>query len=317
MYVNREYKNSVFIALFSNPEALRELYSALEGVDLPPDIPIDINTLSDVLIKGKINDVSFTVDNRLVVLVEHQSTLNYNMPLRLLIYIAFLYQKIVDRQKVLQRKLEKIPAPEFIVLYNGKEPYPDHQELRLSDSFKAVEGLKLPNTRVRNLELVVQVYNINRGHSHDLLERCKTLGGYSCFIGKVREFERVLPLAEAYKAAIKYCIEYDVLKQFLETHGSEVVNMLLQEITLEDEMAALRAEAIEEGLEQGRELGRELGLEQGRELGLEQGRELGREQGLEQGKLEIARNLLAEGSPPEFVQRITGLSQAAIESCKL
>jgi predicted transposase YdaD len=299
MCINREYKNSVFAALFSNPEALRELYSAIGGVDLPVDIPIGINTLSDVLIKGKINDVSFTVDDRLIVLIEHQSTLNYNMPLRLLIYVTFLYQKIIDRQRVLQRKLEEIPAPEFIVLYNGKEPCPDYQELKLSDSFKTIEGLKLPNVRVKYLELIVQVYNVNCGHNHELLEKCKTLGGYSRFIGKIREFEEVLPLAEAYKAAIKYCIEHDVLKQFLEDHGSEVANMLLQEITLEDEMAALRAEAIEEGLEQGRERGLAQGLEQG----------------LEQGKLEIARNLLAEGSTPEFVQKITGLSQAAIERC--
>jgi hypothetical protein len=57
--VNKEYKDSVFSLLFSNPDALRELYSAIAGVELPPDISIDINTLSDVLIKGFFRNPQF------------------------------------------------------------------------------------------------------------------------------------------------------------------------------------------------------------------------------------------------------------------
>ena len=46
---NDKNKSCVFSLLFSNPDVLRELYSAIEGRNLPPDIPIDINTLSNVL----------------------------------------------------------------------------------------------------------------------------------------------------------------------------------------------------------------------------------------------------------------------------
>ncbi|MCL2802017.1 MAG: hypothetical protein FWD28_09700, partial [Treponema sp.] len=74
MKANQKYKDSVFSALFNDPDVLRELYSAIEGITIPPDTPISINTLSNVLIKGLVNDVSFTIDNRLVVLIEHQST---------------------------------------------------------------------------------------------------------------------------------------------------------------------------------------------------------------------------------------------------
>jgi hypothetical protein len=97
--VNKEYKDSLFSRLFSNPVVLRELYSAIAGIDLPPDISIDINTLSDVLIRGQINDISFTIGDRLVVLIEHQSTINNNMPLRLLMYITNVYERIIDRRK--------------------------------------------------------------------------------------------------------------------------------------------------------------------------------------------------------------------------
>jgi hypothetical protein len=36
----------------------------------------------------RINDISFEIGGKLVVLIEHQSTINHNMALRLLLYIA-------------------------------------------------------------------------------------------------------------------------------------------------------------------------------------------------------------------------------------
>jgi hypothetical protein len=45
MGVNGQYKDSVFSLLFSDPDILRELYGAIEGVKLPDDIPVTINTL--------------------------------------------------------------------------------------------------------------------------------------------------------------------------------------------------------------------------------------------------------------------------------
>ena len=145
--INRQHKSSMFSTLFDNPEALRELYSAIEGIDIPPDAVININTLSDVLFMGQVNDVSFTIDDRLVVLVEHQSTINYNLPLRILKYIAEVYDKITDRITLYQKKLIKIPRPEFIVLYNGKADCPDHQELKLSRSLSGIAQINKENVK--------------------------------------------------------------------------------------------------------------------------------------------------------------------------
>jgi predicted transposase/invertase (TIGR01784 family) len=285
MNVNKEYKDSVFSLLFSNPDVLRELYSAIEGVNLPPDIPININTLSDVLIKKQINDISFTIDNRLVVLIEHQSTINNNMPLRLLLYIARVYEKIIARRKKYQAKLEKIPSPEFIVLYNGSDPYPDHKELRLSEAFKNVDNLRLIENVCFPLELVVQVYNINHGHNKETLKKCDILNNYSLFIDKIRKYqEQNISLAEAVKSAIKYCIDNDILKGFLETHSSEVFNMLLTEYDHNEELEVAREEAFEDG----------------------------REEAL----LNTARNALAKGISVETVKEITGLDIAVIESLR-
>ena len=277
MNINAKYKNSVFSLLFGNPDAIRELYSAIEGISLPPDIPIDINTLSDVLYMEQINDISFTVDNRLVVLIEHQSTINPNMPLRLLIYIAHVYEKIINRTQLYKTKLEKIPTPEFIVLYNGKESYPDRNTLRLSDAFKDVCGLAGVSSIAQSLELVVQVYNINHGHNAEILEKSRTLDGYSVFVDKVREYATSLSLEEAMKEAVKYCMENNVLKTFLETHSSEVFNMLL-----------------------------EWNMEEAREAWIEKGREEGRE--------EIVRNAITKGIPLDLINEITGMDIKSIKN---
>ena len=305
--VNRNNKDSMFSSLFSNPDILREHYSAIEGIPIPPDIPIEINTLSGVLFKGKINVLSFIIDNRLVVLIEHQSTINNNVPLRLLIYIARIYEKRVNMNKVYQTKLEKIPCPEFIVLYNGKNRYAEYKELRLSDAFKDIEGLKITDTIP--LELTAKVYNINQGHNFEILKKCKTLENYSFFIEKVREYlKRKLSLEKAVKNTIKYCKKKNILKKYLQEHSSEVFNMLFTEWNWDDALEFAREEGREDGLEEGMEKGLEKGLEKGIEKGLVKGREEG---------LELtARNALAKGISVRTVQEITGLSIEKIKELK-
>ena len=82
-----------------------------------------------------INDVSCLVDNKIIVLAEHQSTINENMPLRFLQYIARLYEKLQAPTDRYLRKLSKIPLPEFYVFYNGLDDYPESTILKLSDAF--------------------------------------------------------------------------------------------------------------------------------------------------------------------------------------
>jgi len=318
MNTNRNHKDSVFSFLFSNPDILRELYSAIEGVAIPPDIPVDINTLSDVLFMTQINDISFLIDNRLVVLIEHQSTINENIPLRLLEYTGRVYEKIVDRGKKYQKKLIKIPRPEFIVLYNGVDEYPDYAELKLSDAFMNVEGIKQKGIEKIPLELNVQVYNINHGHNPEILKKCKTLASYSFFVDTIREYRKKKnSLEESVKLAVEYCIKNNVLKKFLEENSSEVVSMIFGEYDRDLDIAVNRREAWEDGREEGLEEGMERGREEGLEEGMERGREEGRMEGLEEEKLIIAKNLLSKGSSFEFVHEITGLPLEIIKDISL
>ncbi|MFP3089594.1 Rpn family recombination-promoting nuclease/putative transposase [Treponema sp. TIM-1] len=270
MSANREYKDSVFSWLFSNPDTLRELYGALSGVTLPPDVPITINTLEGTLFKGRMNDISFIIGGLLVVLIEHQSTINENMPLRLLLYVARLYERITDEKNIYRGKRVPLPLPEFIVLYNGAAPYPDETTLKLSDAFHDPAELGITKGDI-SLELTVKVYNINRGHNEPIIRRCKALAGYSAFIATVREYEEAgKSREEAIKQAVKECIKQNILKEFLEIHSTEVMNMLFTEWNWDDALAIQREEGMEEGLAKGREEGLEEGLAKGRQTGWEE-----------------------------------------------
>jgi hypothetical protein len=272
MNVNTKYKDSLFSWLFSDPDTLRELYSAIEGITLDPSVPITINTLEGVLYMDQMNDISFEIAGKLVVLIEHQSTINPNMALRLLMYIGRVYEKIIGSKNIYSSKKLPIPQPEFLVLYNGKVPYPDESILRLSDSwnfrpevcgsFEGAASCGLTKNSLPTLELTVKVYNINQGCNEPIVRRCRLLQGYSAFVAKVREYEETTPDKEnAMKLAVQYCIKNDIMKEFFEANASEVVNMLLTEWNWDDAKVVWQEEAREEG----REEGLEEGLEEGRE----------------------------------------------------
>jgi hypothetical protein len=178
------------------------------------------------------------------------------MPLRILIYIARVYEKLIDRRSLYREAPVKIPRPGFIVLYNGPEEAPDYWEQRLSDAFLDVEG-----DRTIPLDLTVKVYNINRGRNEALLRRSGHLAGYAEFVAKVRENRVSMPLDEAVRGAIRYCVSNRILTEFLEEHGSEVLNMLLEEWNLDEAKEVWREEGWEQGLEKGMEQGREQFLE--------------------------------------------------------
>jgi hypothetical protein len=240
--VNREYKNSVFTMLFNDEDKVRELYAAIKGVDYDPNLPVVITTLQDILYMNQTNDLSFTAEEKMALIVEHQSTLNHNMPLRILMYMSRVYEKIVDRRSLYKDALVKIARPEFIVLYNGTDDTPDKWEERLSEAYMEVEG----NTKI-SLDLVVTVYNINKGRNPELLSRSENLAGYAEFVARVRENEKekAMPLKEAITEAIRSCIRDGVLAPFLEEHGSEVVNMLLEEWNLDEAKEVWQEEARE------------------------------------------------------------------------
>jgi hypothetical protein len=235
--------------------------------------------------KTLLNDLAFLIGHRLVVLIEHQASINPNMAIRLLIYIARVYEKLIAGKNLYGKKKLFISRPEFIVLYNGTDPCPDEAVLTLSEAFEDLAALGLSVDSPPDLELKVKVYNINQGRNEAIVRRSEKLRGYSVLAAKAREYlgeiagERKsrdlseVERSEALERAIRWRIAHDILKTFLETHGTEVANMLFDEWNLEDALVVER----------------------------------------EEGREEVARNALTRGLPIEIIQEITGLNRDVIQ----
>ena len=217
--VRREYKDTLFRMLFKEPEDLLTLYNAVNGTAYMDSADLQIVTLENAIYMNMKNDLAFLIDSSLN-LYEHQSSVNPNMPLRHLFYVAKEYQKLMDTDSLYSSKQVRIPTPRFVVFYNGTEKQPEIRVLRLSDAYEN------PTTEP---ELVVTVYNINPGNNEKLLTDCPLLGEYMQYVNKVRKYTETMELAAAVEHAVKECIEENILKDFLTKYRSEAIAVCIFE----------------------------------------------------------------------------------------
>ena len=252
---NRNYKDTVFRMLFSDRKNLLSLYNAVNQRHYTDPEDLEIVTLENAIYMGMKNDLAFIIDTNLY-LYEHQSTYNPNMPLRDLFYISNEYQKLLDKKSLYSSSLQKIPAPNFIELYNGTDTLSDFSEHRLSSAFENLSGEP-------KLELIVTVLNINEGHNALLMEHCQTLKEYSQYVAKVRKYAAGMPLDQAVEYAVDECIKENILADFLRKNRAEVISMSIFEYDKEEEEKKLRKAEYEAGVEAGVSLGVEKGVKKG------------------------------------------------------
>ena len=128
-FINRKYKDSVFTDLFGSDrdgkKNFLELYNALSGSDYKlEEVTLERKVIEQSLYKTYNNDISWEIDGKLIVLVEHQSTINENMPFRCLEYVTRIYERIFPLKNRYAERVCKIPNPDFYIVYVGKKELP-------------------------------------------------------------------------------------------------------------------------------------------------------------------------------------------------
>lgn len=253
----KQFKDAVFRMLFGNPQYALMLYNALNGTNYEDVGKLEFNTLENAIFMNVKNDLSFLIAHS-VNIYEHQSTVNPNMPLRNLFYVADLLQNMVKDRTIYSSKMIRIPTPKFIVFYNGLQKMPERMHLKLSNMFE------IPTDNPA-LELKVTLLNINQGMNEDLMKRCPILGEYMQYVAMVREYAEKMEIEKAVIQAVDQCIKTGVLRDFLQRQKAEVVKMSIYEYDEEKEMQLIRADEREIGEEIGKEIGKEIGMEIGEE----------------------------------------------------
>lgn len=240
----RTIKDSIFTFLFGEPEYTMELYQTLHPEDTTvKDSDVKLVTLQNVLANGMYNDLGFQVRDKLILLVEAQSTFSENIPLRMLLYLAATYKDYVEDHKLslYREKKVSIPRPELYVVYTGnKKDVPD--ELKLSSLFEG-DG---------SVELSVKVLRDDGKGS--------IVDQYIAFSKIVDEQVKLHGRTDtALYETLRICRERKILKMFLDSREKEVVDIMTmlfdQQKVWEIELYNRREEGREEGRLEGREEG--------------------------------------------------------------
>ena len=140
---------------------------------------------------------------------------------------CLIHSRLTVKANLYGETIVRIPAPEFIIFYNGKDEMPERQLLKLSDMYSVKE------------------------EKPKLKEACRTLRDYAIYTDKIRAYTEKMELAEAVDRAINECIEEDILRDFLMEHKAEARAMSIFEYDQERHMQQER----EAGIEKGRRIG--------------------------------------------------------------
>ena len=254
---NQQIRDTVFRDYFNDPVRLLSLGNALLGTDYKEPSQVIINTLEGSFYSNIKNDVSFLLGGHWIVLVEHQTTINLNMPLRFLLYISELFKKHVAavEKRLYGAELIPLPSPEFYVFYDGKDTDFDHKVLRLSDAISSKDC---------RLELVVHCYNLNYGKCQQLKERCRYLQEYSIFSNIYKQYrQQGYDILHATRLAVQYCKENDVMKDYIPIKESEVINMFGFEWNEDEYRKYIMEESEARGEAKGKAIGQAIGQTNG------------------------------------------------------
>ena len=240
---NRKYKDSVFTDLFGSDRDGKKnflaLYNALSGNSYKlEEVNLERKIIDQALYKTFNNDVSWEINGKLIVLVEHQSTINNNMPFRCLEYVTRIYERIIPVNQRYAEKIFKIPNPDFYVVYVGSRDKRKEYELKLSDMFYSKDASKL--------ELVVKVKNCTDPNFLPISGTCDILKEYCRFLEIVEQNYRKLHPKSSFKHAIEIAMEEGILTDYLDRKSREVINMLCAKYDYKMDIAVKKEEAKEE-----------------------------------------------------------------------
>lgn len=212
--MKRTIKDSVFTNLFQDKKYLIQLYQALhpEDKDVTEDKLTDV-TIENVLTDNIYNDLGFMVGNRLLILVEAQSTWTVNIIIRALMYLIQTYHNYFERtkQSLYKSKKVQIPMPELYVIYTGdRKTKPS--EISLSQEFFGGKECCLD----------VKVKMIYDGKEGDIINQ------YVLFTKVCNE--QIALYGRTQKSileAIRICKDRNVLREYLESREKEVVDIMM------------------------------------------------------------------------------------------
>jgi len=235
-------KDSIFRDLFENPKYLLQLYQVLHPEDRKvTEDQISSVTIQNVLLDQMYNDLGFVVKERLLLLVEAQSTWSKNIVIRVLLYLANTWKEYIQNKKlnIYGSGGMLLPKPELYVIYTGERKERPEWIFLSEEFFPGQECF-----------VDVKVRMLYDGKEGDILNQYVTFT--KIYNEQVKEYGRT---KEAVLETIRICKNRKILKEYLESREKEVVDIMMtlfdQEYAVERYGDEKKAEGLAEGEAKG------------------------------------------------------------------
>ena len=205
-------KDSVFTDLFRDKKYTLQLYKALHPEDKNVTTKdIKIVTLKAIVVNDIYNDLGMIIKDKIIFLLESQSTWSVNILVRLFLYLANTYKNYLTKNKVnlYGSKKVKLPTPELYVIYVGKD-------------------------KIKNKTISLNKEYFNNKSPIDLKIKIITESEKNNIVGEYIEFSKVtnrLVKKYGYKKVtaekiVNECIKKNILTEYLEDRREEVIDIM-------------------------------------------------------------------------------------------
>ncbi len=159
------------------------------------------------------NDLGFIVNDKLMILVEAQSTWTMNILVRVLLYLAQSYHEYFQRtsQNYYKSKKVKMPKPELYIIFTGSR---GRKPEKISLSKEFFEGV--------DTDIEVKAKVIYESDKDDIINQyiifCKVFNEQTKQYGMIQK---------AVMETIRICKDRNVLKEYLFDREKEVVTIMM------------------------------------------------------------------------------------------
>ena len=235
--MQRNVNDSVFVNIFRHKKYLVELYQVLHPEDEVNEDDLELVTIENILAHDMYNDLGFLVKNKLIVLVEAQTTWSTNIIMRMFLYLARTYQDLISKNRDLRVRLYgsknmELPTPELYVIYTGEQGNKNEILSLKDDVFHDLDVI----------DLKAKVIFADKT-SRDIINQ------YIAFCGILKEQMEIYndDKETAIRETIRICIEHGNLGEYLLDHKKEAEDdmfaMLTQEEIINDRIAMEREDS--------------------------------------------------------------------------
>ena len=313
--IDKEHDKIIKRVFQSKKEATRFISKVIGSKIKPSDLIVSQNSFVTSELRYREADIVYKIRNKnVVILIEHQTRVDYRMAYRILNYqIEIMRVNEVENPKKEDKECLVIP----IVLYTGKEKWTAKNYIKeIQERLYEEKIIKRGEIELGTLGYYALV-DVNNYTKEELLKEEGILSKIM-LIEKERNTKDLVRTMFEIKEKIQNDKNKEVVYTTMELalnkkFGTKVARKIMEKIIGKEsgDMLAVEEMVLKEN-KMLRDEGRKIGISEGKRIGISEGKRIG----VSEGKSIMCINMLKMGYSIETISKISGMSVKKLERLK-